>query len=273
MGRQVPIDIPPELARRIERTRARRTLEYARAMARLHPDWPVATWELGGGLLAFVHPSSPVNGCRGLGLDRPVSTRDLSQVEDFFERRGSPARIDVCPLLDASLPGRLLDHGYERHDALAVLYLHLRQLPQLPPRPEGVVVGPARDSQADLWISTTASGFDSCEEPDQSTLMMLAGNYYASNSTPYLACFQDSAAGGGAMFTGVDAAELGGDSTKPAFRNRGVHSALIAARLSDAFRLGIDLLIYCSEPGSASQSHAERFGFRLAYLSERFVKQ
>lgn len=241
-------------------------------MARLHPDWPVATCELNGGLLAFVHPSSPVNGGRGLALERPVSTDDLLHVEDFFAQRASPVRIEVCPLLDESLIGRLLNRGYERGDPLAVLYLPLSQLPPLPPYPDGVAITPARADQADLWISTTASGFDSCDEPGESTVTVLAGNYYAACSKPYLAWFHGSPAGGGAMFTDNDAAELGSDSTKRAFRNRGVHFALIAARLNDAFRQGIDLAIYCAEPGSNSQRHAERCGFRLAYIVERFVR-
>ena len=267
----MPKDTPLDLIRRVEHARARRSLDYAGAMASLHPDWPVATLSLGGAVLTFVHHSSPVNGARGLGLAGPVSLDQVLRIEEFFAQRSSPVKVDVCPLLDGSLTQRLLSRGYKSSGSLAVLYLALAQ-PRPPLQATDVVATRARADQAALWLSTTASGFDSSEEPDELACTVLEGNFYAANSTPYLASLQGKVVGGAALFADGKAAELGSDSTLPTFRRRGVHSALIGARLAEAIRQGINLAIFCAEPESQSQRNAERHGFRLAYLTQRLVK-
>jgi predicted GNAT family acetyltransferase len=241
-------------------------------MALLHPDWPVTTRVVAGGVLTFVHPSSPVNGARGLGLTGPLSENDLMQVEGFFGEHRSAVRIDVCPSLDSSLPGRLSDRGYRRRDSLAVLYRPLQPPLPLPPAAVEIQVTHASSDQGGLWISTTASGFDASDDPHDRTLSVLAGNFSAANSIPYLAWIRGKAVGGGALFVDDRAAELGSDSTLPAFRKRGVHTALIATRLVEASRMGLDLAVFCAEPESESQHNAERLGFQVAYLIERMAQ-
>ncbi len=54
-------------------------------------------------------------------------------------------------------------------------------------------------------------------------------------------------------------------STRPAFRGRGVQTALLHARLAAALGAGCDLAMVHTAPGSASQRNVERLGFRLAY--------
>jgi GNAT superfamily N-acetyltransferase len=56
-----------------------------------------------------------------------------------------------------------------------------------------------------------------------------------------------------------------GASTLPEFRNRGLQSALLQARLNLACEAGCDLAVIVTRPGSVSQRNAERAGFRLAY--------
>jgi ribosomal protein S18 acetylase RimI-like enzyme len=53
--------------------------------------------------------------------------------------------------------------------------------------------------------------------------------------------------------------------TRPAFRGRGVHRALLAARLRRAAALGAATVVMAVEPNSASLRNLERHGFRVAY--------
>jgi len=51
----------------------------------------------------------------------------------------------------------------------------------------------------------------------------------------------------------------------PAFRRRGIHQALIAARLERARALGSALATIVSHPGQPTERNAARLGFRMAY--------
>ena len=53
--------------------------------------------------------------------------------------------------------------------------------------------------------------------------------------------------------------------TRPAFRRRGVQTALLQAQLVAAREQGCDLALTITAPGSDSQRNMERAGFRLAY--------
>jgi|GEM_PF-3447618 len=57
---------------------------------------------------------------------------------------------------------------------------------------------------------------------------------------------------------------FGNAFTLQSFRRRGIHQALLSARLEDARRLGLDWVIDDVLHGSGSHRNAERAGFRLA---------
>ena len=58
-------------------------------------------------------------------------------------------------------------------------------------------------------------------------------------------------------------AVLGGATTVPAFRRRGIQRALIETRLALAVHAGCDLAVITADPGSSSGRNAERIGFQL----------
>jgi GNAT superfamily N-acetyltransferase len=72
-------------------------------------------------------------------------------------------------------------------------------------------------------------------------------------------------AGGGAMVIHNRLALICGDGTLPEFRSQGVQAALLRARLDRARRVGCDLAVICTQPGSSSQRNAERQGFQVVY--------
>jgi GNAT superfamily N-acetyltransferase len=53
--------------------------------------------------------------------------------------------------------------------------------------------------------------------------------------------------------------------TLPAFRSRGIHTALVHARLAAAREAGCDLAMVHTRPGAVSQRNILRAGFQLAY--------
>jgi GNAT superfamily N-acetyltransferase len=77
--------------------------------------------------------------------------------------------------------------------------------------------------------------------------------------------------GGGAVAMHDGVALLGGASTLPAFRGRGLQAALIEARLALAVAAGCDLAMTLTLPGSVSQRNCERQGFRIVYTRAKFT--
>jgi N-acetylglutamate synthase-like GNAT family acetyltransferase len=72
------------------------------------------------------------------------------------------------------------------------------------------------------------------------------------------------------LFEGV--ALLTGAATLPDKRRRGVQSALLSSRLADAGRLGCDVAVVTTQPGSKSQQNAQRQGFELLYTRAVLVR-
>jgi GNAT superfamily N-acetyltransferase len=67
----------------------------------------------------------------------------------------------------------------------------------------------------------------------------------------------------GTMFVAGKSAYLGNDFTRPEYRKKGHHTALIAARVKHAFELGLDSIFLDVEFASSSHQNFERAGFRL----------
>jgi GNAT superfamily N-acetyltransferase len=80
-------------------------------------------------------------------------------------------------------------------------------------------------------------------------------------------------AGGATLSLRHGVAGLFGASTLPLFRNRGVHSALIAARLARAAAAGCDLAACIAQPGSTSNRNVVRHGFSTLYTRVKFERR
>src|SRR5262245_1509566 len=81
----------------------------------------------------------------------------------------------------------------------------------------------------------------------------------------YLARVGGEAAGAAVLVLHDDLAYLANASTLPQFRNRGVQTALIAARVADARSAGCDTVCSGTAFGSQSQRNLERAGLQVAY--------
>jgi GNAT superfamily N-acetyltransferase len=99
----------------------------------------------------------------------------------------------------------------------------------------------------------------------------MEGFYYRETACCYLAFVNDEIAGGAAVSAQHGVCGLFGASTLPAFRRRGVQSALLATRLAWAREKGCDLAVSITQPGSISHRNIERSGFRVAYTRTKLI--
>ena len=259
------------LARRLELAHAWRGVEYARAQGRLHPDVRIRIEPVAGGYAIYAGEGSPLNRAVGLGLSRPVTREDLEFVERFYAGCGAPPHVDLCPLADPSLLHLLELGGYRLEQFYSVLVRALAEDAAPVPLPAEVRISQAGPTEAELWTTTVAQGFGDAESPAQETLDLLAPNFHSANGTCFFAWLGGEPAGGGAIYIHEGVAEVGSTSTRPAFRRRGVQTALLQAQLVAAREQGCDLALTMTSPGSDSQRNMERVGFRLAYTKAILV--
>jgi len=145
-----------------------------------------------------------------------------------------------------------------------------------------IIVTECGAGEARRWLDVVVSGFaqpdvgaaqaEGQEYPREAIERVFGDVASVPGFRRYLAHVDGVVAGGASMreFDGV--AQLCGAATLPAFRRRGVQTALLNARLRDARRRGCDLAVVTTAPGSTSQQHAQRRGFALLYARALHVK-
>jgi GNAT superfamily N-acetyltransferase len=260
------------LARRIEMAEANAALSCAEAYARLHPEFPVAIEKIGGGIAMFAGPDSPVTQAIGVGLNGEVSDADLDRLTHFFHERGAPAAAEICPFVDMKLYERLAARDYKLLEVSNVLVADLASLNLTEKVPAGVTVRVAEPTELKLLTRTIAQGFADHFPVTPELLDVMEGFTHRRNSASFLALVDGEVAGGAVVSAYEGVGGLFGASTLPAFRGRGVQTALLHARLIWARTQNCDLAVSIAQPGSTSQRNIERLGFRVAYTRTKLIR-
>ena len=126
-------------------------------------------------------------------------------------------------------------------------------------------VRPAEPGEADLWAETVGAGFFERDALTGEELEVGLTLFRARGFRCFFAFVEGIPAAAAAMSIHDGLALLFADSTIKAWRGRGLHAALIRARLDEAVRAGCDLAAAGVLPGSASERNYRRLGFQVAY--------
>jgi GNAT superfamily N-acetyltransferase len=246
-----------ELARRLELAEA----ESAAAYAAAQPGSAVERF--GGGCAVFVGVASPLTQAIGIGMCCQVTSADVDRLEHFFRTRGTPPVIDLCPLADPSLHAAVAARGYRLTEFNNRL---LRDAAE----PVPAALTPVRIREAGtvdepVWVRVLAQGFLDRDQVTAEELRIGEILFRMRTSTCFLAEIDGEIAGAAAMSVHDGVAVLFADATRVVMRGRGVHQALIAARIEQARAAGCELITASTLPGSGSQRNYERLGFRVIY--------
>lgn len=265
--------IESDLVRRVEAVGVSdlaRYVDEARASA-IYPE--ATTFRVGGGGAFWYSHGNVVNSAFGLGMSGPVEQEEVAALIAFFAERDEQARIDVCPYADASLMRWLATYGFVATGFETVLLQRLgdgedgidRSCGSVGPDGPPVTVRQAVSAEdRELWAELEARGFKDGAVTDED--MALARAIARRRDAVHLIGYVDGRpAGTGMLVTGDGAAMLNGDATLPAFRNKGVQSALLRTRLQLAVEAGCDLAVIEASPGGTSERNQQRAGFRVAY--------
>jgi GNAT superfamily N-acetyltransferase len=255
------------LAHRLEATEAYSCAQFARARKNLFPACSSEWTHFGGATVVFDGANSPVTQTFGLGLFELLTAEILDEIESWFAARGAPVQHEICPLVGVEALDLLCARGYRPIEVASVLHQPVLK-PDAPNATHRVdLLSP---DQAELWSEISARGW-SQDHPEFEQMLRDLGAVTASRQdTPCFLAYaaengktEPAAAGALSIHQGV--ALFIGAATLPAFRRRGLQSALLAERLRHAHTAGCDLAMMVAEAGGESQRNAERNGFRIAY--------
>lgn len=264
------------LARKFELTEARIGESLVHSMQQRMPQAGAAFTHVAGGIATFTGIDSPISQVIGAGLDASISEGELDRLEDFFRTRGAPAILELSSFAAPSFVEMLNRRGYTVVEFSHVLCRKCERSEKFPPASGEIAIreltSQMHPEEARLYTEVVSKGFAESLPITQDLLDVIEGFCYDANGRCFLASIDGQPAGGGAaaLFDGVGT--LGGASVLPQFRRRGIHAALMAARMNWLASQDCEWFLSVSHPGSASQRNMERFGFRLAYARMKVIR-
>jgi len=279
-ARRAPLFCDTALAGRIEGVEAQLIAQCSEA-ARRRPGTAGFVIPIAGGVASFAGEGSPFNKVAGLGFGGMPDPAALDEIEQAFTACSSPVQVELAHLADPAIGDLLTGRGYRLESFENVLGRALTGEPErvLPP---GVEVRPSGAEESEAWLDVVAEGSVHSdtqgvpwhEEFSREMIIEVERDMAAAGVVARYAALRDGILAGGATMRIADGvAQLTGAATAPAHRRRGVHTALLSARLADATAAGCDVAVIITQPGSKSQQNAQRQGFDLLYTRAVLVKQ
>ena len=258
------------LATKLEKSLAQDMLSYVHAFNKLFPDIGATFVEAGGGIAIYTGDKF-INTAIGMGLETPVSIAEFEELEDFFRSHQVSSHIEICPFTDVTLLHHLNRRNYHLM-GFTTAYIHpLDKSLQEPPKlNRNIVVEPIDDSDKDVWVDTVMD----VESGDKAIDVRLAQAVtYRQNTICFLARLDGKPVGASALSIRDGIGTFYFTATRGAYRNFGVQTAMIQARLAYAQEAGCEMAFATTNPGNQSMRNVMRAGFQVAYVRCMYGKR
>ncbi|MCB2211303.1 GNAT family N-acetyltransferase [bacterium] len=248
-----------------------------RERQRLFPQHGPQIVPIADGVMNFASNSAYWSRTYGLGLKQEITAEDLDTLEYEFSRRGLDPCIEFNTLADISLMNQLIRRGYTVSEFTNALLRPFDPDETFAPPADGIsieIVDPADRKLFQLWCETFEAGFAAdSEDSDTNTPEQMKVYRGSPEAKLYLARFNGEPAGGAVIAMLGEIGLMIGASTLPQFRRRGIQTALINRRFSDALAAGCEVATIYASQSSGSQHNAERLGFHIIYTQVCFRKK
>jgi GNAT superfamily N-acetyltransferase len=276
---RAPLFCDTALAARIERVEADLMAASSQSARRRLGDAAGFVIPIAGGVACFAGPDSPFNKLAGLGFAGEPSAAALDEVERAYAEHGGHVSVELSNLALPVIASRLTERGYRLVSYENVLGRAIERAPQRV-TPPGVEVRASGDGEFDAWLDIIVDGFAhpdeqgvaSHEDFPREVIANAERDFVAAGVVRYAALLDGVLAGGASFRIAEGVAQFAGAATAPAYRRRGVQTALLSARLADAAAAGCDIAVVTTQPGSKSQQNVQRHGFDLLYTRAVLVK-
>lgn len=254
-------------------------IALARAAGERDPSLRPFVMPVGRGSAIYAGPGAPANKIIGIGFGEPVDPETLDAVDAAYASHQAPVQAEVSVLARPETHAVLTGRGYVPAGFEYVLGHPLGV--DVAPLPAGIVVEPVAPSEiaqlSDLFVEAFANPDHGGVGGDTTPPAEAIRRYFEITMSVdgfrgYVARVDGAMAGGGALRIDGDIAQFCGAGTRPAFRRRGVQTALLRARLADAHAGGCAVGVVVTQPGSKSQQNAQREGFALLHARQLLIK-
>jgi GNAT superfamily N-acetyltransferase len=260
--------VDPALVQRVEGQFARNAADYARALAELDPRWGAVQAERAGGAVVYLGPGMYVNRALGMGVAEAASPADVDFVVDFFAERGFPAEIELCPYADPAISTRAAQRGFTLEWFRNV---YVRPIDDdLPAADAPYDFTPVNAANLDRWV-----GFWERETPGNPAVAPFMRSRWSKPGELDFIVGDEAGQAVAVCSMVVDSgvADLGGMTTAPEHRSRGIQQACLGFRLALAQEHGCDIAVTSATPRGSSARNVERAGFQCIYTSVGLVRR
>lgn len=240
---------------------------FATVLARQDPTWGSESFPLAGGRVVLWGRGLYVNRAFAVGIDVSMTVDDFETLERRSAALGVPPAIDVTPLTSPSVEMLAARRGYVATDAVVALRHDLAHEAMRSDRPHlvpGDVEVEAAADQLPLWQAVSAAGWRRDDRSARRASDAFAAAAAVVDGAGFVLA-RDAADGRPlgcatlSMRAGV--ATLGGMSTLPTERRRGVQAALVRHRLRQARAAGCVIATTTTAAGGDSEGNLLRHGF------------
>ena len=225
-----------DLARRLEKKEMRSIINIAAGFAKVYPGTESELNLPDEAYAVFTGRNQPINRVFNLGMHEPITLDTLLQAEDFYDRLEMPTEIEACPLADNSLFQLLAQRHYASHRFINVFFRSLQDYEPAARWISNIIIRQATASEDELWATAVGVGFARAgENLIDSQYALMKAIFHRPDALLFLAWVGDEIAGGGLLSIEDGVAGLSTASTLAQFRERGVQTALLQARLDLCF--------------------------------------
>lgn len=263
---------PTDVVARIERSWAEDHAAFVRSLVHLDPTWGGETFPLAGGQVALSGRGLYVNVAQACGISPDLSMDDVDRLEARCAAVRVVPAIELTVASSAETRALVARRGYRLTRETTALAFDLADRAS-GSDVRGFSMAPVEANEDLLrWQRAAAVGWGHDTPSRRRASDAFAAAVFATTGqTLFLGLDADGAVVGCASVQmRGDLATLGGMSTLPDHRRRGVQSALVQLRLDVAQNSGATLATSTTEPGSASERNLLRLGFRRSHVKQTF---
>ncbi len=265
-----------ETARKIELAEALDMAAFATELASAFSELKARTFPLADGHAVLCGQGMYVNGALAVGIERVPTDDEFEQWETACVEVGVAASFEVHEHSHVDLAAAIEARGYVLDPDSARTGLALTQADYSPRTAgEGIdVVAVSTPELVETWKELTAQGWGH-ETPERRLVSDRFTDVAAKIQKPGLFLAVDAATGqpigcANLSFVG-EVAVLGGMSTVPSQRRRGVQRALIQHRLRLSWKSGRSLAVSHAKPDEGSIRNLQHAGFQPVLTKTTFV--
>lgn len=259
-------------AARIERVWAEHAVQVAASLALLEPSLGTITRPLADGLLVLQGPGMYVNRALAVGLTRPfvhIAQEVLAELETASRHAELESAIELNRFTDPALVEACANQGYRPGQSVAVMSRPLDPGTAASISDDGtILVEPIGPDDLATWQAVSEAAWEiDTEDARRASRRFVAAVDATDGETLLLARDADDGRplGCATLIVRDRIGTLGGMSTIPADRRRGVQRALVRRRLELAVAHGCDLAAVSAVAGGASEHNLLGLGFVPAY--------